>query len=1041
MGLNEETAALRRLVAFEPEEKILHRFMGTVSGTSQGLQSREGIVFLTTLRVGVSAAGGLFSEDAVEWAGFEMILDASVVPAGAETTALRIRLTDKSAFQFSSSNTDKHSLAKQITQAANRVDRADLAAYYQAARQAMEQDLDVAGVQARAILQRHPTAVRAHMILCVVHERQRLWDKAVADLNAALAAGAEPVVDLLEELAYCHVQLERFDDAIEAATAVIDSAPTARAYAIRSEARKGKSDKRGALDDLKRGADLDPTDMDVWFHLGSAALEEGEQATYLRVLATFERCGDGRRAALLRCGILGVESRHAEALAAAVALVESAPDAYVVMRSLLISASELAREEAIAYLPILDAHWQGQLEYEFYVAALYLATRHAREGATRWGKVSATLSTELAKLPLVHLLLGCLSSSAYVEGGEFVLAHEAAEQCALSIGLAQLDSHERQSWSVLCALHGKALLELERFEAAFPLLREAEACPDLGIPWLVEEIPVLMDRTHAGLARSGVVTTASVRPTAHVNPYQFLSTLADALEASGRLQELAIRVRRDCTRFDEPPLIAVMGEYSVGKSTFINALLRRELLPTGEGVTTGTITVLQYGDEERMRAVRKDGSVEEYSGLTSVDQFVRETGGANSQVVVDHVDVFLKSEVLKRIRIVDTPGLNAPFPEHKQITERYLAESDAILFLFSVEAAGKVGERTFLDKLQQHSRKAVAVVNQIDLVSASDAREALDGVALDFPGLFVQTLGVSAKRALGGHLSNTPDLVAKSAMPALEKFLEDNLLASARQVKADAAIEKSREVLRDVAIARAGFDAGLEKLATSVKEQREAMIRWVNSGLQIEMQTGYGRLRGELDAQMRATAEAIAARSTARESASFAAMEPLARALHGGSVAGYDSLFQTSAAAYDVRTSELLEVIEAMDTPEWSDVIAGGVLQLRLRVESWRKDLSDYLEQVSAYVDGFVSARGVALALNQDLTKGNRDRPDAILAVLRPKMAFMHERAEGEAGRWQRELAASFRDELTSFERKLREEASAIREHSFRRVERLAAML
>ncbi len=76
------------------------------------------------------------------------------------------------------------------------------------------------------------------------------------------------------------------------------------------------------------------------------------------------------------------------------------------------------------------------------------------------------------------------------------------------------------------------------------------------------------------------------------------SDLKDA--ARSELRQLLERIRQ---RQNDPNLyLAVIGEFSSGKSTFINALLRDDLLKTSALVTTATATALRYGSTLGIRA-------------------------------------------------------------------------------------------------------------------------------------------------------------------------------------------------------------------------------------------------------------------------------------------------------------------------------------------------------------------------------------------------------------------------------------------------------
>ena len=154
---------------------------------------------------------------------------------------------------------------------------------------------------------------------------------------------------------------------------------------------------------------------------------------------------------------------------------------------------------------------------------------------------------------------------------------------------------------------------------------------------------------------------------------------------------------------------------------------------------------------------------------------------------------------------MDTPGLNAPFIEHKKTTEDFLEKSDAVLFLFNVEAAGKSNEGEFLAKVKQHSRKAVGIVNQIDLAPPYDVEDVMDGIREDFSDTFVEVHGASGKLGLEGMLEHDESKRTRSKLPALESWLEEHMLSTAREIKSHATRTKLSEIIGLVTEERCGL--------------------------------------------------------------------------------------------------------------------------------------------------------------------------------------------------------------------------------------------
>src|SRR5580698_9828465 len=67
-------------------------------------------------------------------------------------------------------------------------------------------------------------------------------------------------------------------------------------------------------------------------------------------------------------------------------------------------------------------------------------------------------------------------------------------------------------------------------------------------------------------------------------------------------------------RLDEARLrVLVVGEAKRGKSTLINALLGRSVLPAGVTPLTAVTTTVRYGDDTQVRARFRDGHEEKYA--------------------------------------------------------------------------------------------------------------------------------------------------------------------------------------------------------------------------------------------------------------------------------------------------------------------------------------------------------------------------------------------------------------------------------------------
>jgi small GTP-binding protein len=171
--------------------------------------------------------------------------------------------------------------------------------------------------------------------------------------------------------------------------------------------------------------------------------------------------------------------------------------------------------------------------------------------------------------------------------------------------------------------------------------------------------------------------------------------------------------------------LVVVGEFNHGKSTFVNALLGQNVLPTGVTPTTAAIHHLKYAEKPEATVVYQSGKRET---IPFEDTRKFAVGGGSSADEVDYLEVGLPAALLEeRILLVDTPGVNDLSLQRADITYSYIPRADAVLFLLDAGQILKESERQFLnDKLLKASRdKIVFVITKWDILNEDERKEAL----------------------------------------------------------------------------------------------------------------------------------------------------------------------------------------------------------------------------------------------------------------------------------------------------------------------------
>lgn len=169
--------------------------------------------------------------------------------------------------------------------------------------------------------------------------------------------------------------------------------------------------------------------------------------------------------------------------------------------------------------------------------------------------------------------------------------------------------------------------------------------------------------------------------------------------------------------------ISVIGEFSTGKSSFINALVGYELLAVNviQG-TTVAITIIEYSEEFSITLTDFLGKSLKiiFKSIDSLRQQLHiYTTDAAYAKKIDYVTVTLPSDILKNgYRIIDTPGTNSLELWHEEITCRAIRDlSDLSIILTDATQSMPATLVSFLDNTLGDSVESCAfVANKIDRI-------------------------------------------------------------------------------------------------------------------------------------------------------------------------------------------------------------------------------------------------------------------------------------------------------------------------------------
>lgn len=198
--------------------------------------------------------------------------------------------------------------------------------------------------------------------------------------------------------------------------------------------------------------------------------------------------------------------------------------------------------------------------------------------------------------------------------------------------------------------------------------------------------------------------------------------------------------------------VAVIGDFSSGKSSFINSLLRQALCPVDVAAATSSITTFKYGDAEQIFLLHDaDGS-----GLPSrqrldraeYERMVTHQGGTGQRY---EFEIYYPFDGLRDVELYDTPGFNnCQNSDDERITLEKCRLADVIFFVLDInrgDLAADIRERVLVPLRDNSPDLPIyAIANRSDDKPPRKVAEICDTLRKE--ELFSGVVGYSSKQEM-----------------------------------------------------------------------------------------------------------------------------------------------------------------------------------------------------------------------------------------------------------------------------------------------------
>jgi ribosome biogenesis GTPase A len=327
-------------------------------------------------------------------------------------------------------------------------------------------------------------------------------------------------------------------------------------------------------------------------------------------------------------------------------------------------------------------------------------------------------------------------------------------------------------------------------------------------------------------------------------------------------------------------MLSVVGEFSRGKSTFINALLGAPVLPTRTKPTTAFINKIQYRSEPGYSIVYRDKRRK--SDQLSEDQFIKlyaptEPDEDDLEEVQEYQEEMKRFDDIKwaeiyypnafckeGIEIYDTPGVNDPNPIREEITFTFIPKSDAVILVLSATTPLAQSEIDFLKHRIYGSdiSKVFFVVNFKDrLNSEEDERRMIEYISKNLKdvetnprvylvsskdALTIRRQGLGEQKKVRQKFTQIEDTGFPALEAGLAHFFQHEKAATKLSKPIKRGIKYSQDIIRNSLLLRVGtLNVEINEIQLKIDELRPKVRNFVNEGNRIANQ-----LRNDLIREM-----------------------------------------------------------------------------------------------------------------------------------------------------------------------------------------------
>ncbi len=220
--------------------------------------------------------------------------------------------------------------------------------------------------------------------------------------------------------------------------------------------------------------------------------------------------------------------------------------------------------------------------------------------------------------------------------------------------------------------------------------------------------------------------------------------------------------------------VAFLGEFSSGKTSLVNALLKKKFLPSFDKPTTAIVTEIRRGNETSFNILESSNGKQTNKKI-EISQIAEEVQKVNGNRVLQ-VEIGDSGLLDEKTILIDTPGVSSINESHSKITYGYLPNMDVIFMVVNINM-GSISKslETFIQNCPDNIKEKLNfVLNFKDSKSPSQINHLVNEFENSLKGYVkgAKIIVASSKEALKANEINDKMMYANSGVQEIEDIIK-----------------------------------------------------------------------------------------------------------------------------------------------------------------------------------------------------------------------------------------------------------------------------